>query len=119
MNTRLIKSRATGNIVVAKMCGTTCQSIELQGFMNSFIVESAAVGYNNKGSRPSRSGETFLDNPSNTIFIEPGICSVSASCACTCIEIVVKIMLARLASIELVLSDLAQARELMLSPCKS
>ena len=31
VNTRLPKSRATGNIVSATMCGTACQSIELQG----------------------------------------------------------------------------------------
>jgi hypothetical protein len=75
--------------------------------------------YSNNGSKPSCSGETFLDNPSNTTFIDPGICSVSASYAFKFIDIVVKMMLARLANNELTLSDLAQARELMLSPCKS
>jgi hypothetical protein len=41
--------------------------------MNSFIARSSATVYINDGSNPSCSGETFLDNPSNTTFIAPAL----------------------------------------------
>ena len=87
--------------------------MSLHSCMNSFTARSVAMLYINKGSKPSCYGETFLDNPSNTTFIDPGICSVSASCAFKCIEIVVKMMLARLTYNELTLSDRVQAKELI------
>ena len=51
----------------------------LHSLMNAVIAESDAAGYINVGSKPSSAGETFRDNPSNVIFIDPGICSVVTS----------------------------------------
>ena len=85
--------------------------------MSASIPSSIAVLQHNVGSKPRSNGDKPRDNPSKMTFNVPGTCTVSTTVALRWIEMVVNTMFARRASVELTLPALAQARELMLSPC--
>jgi len=81
----------------------------------SKVVSSRAL-YSSEMSSPTSAGDSNRERPSNTIFILPGMCVVTATLASKCIDNVVYTILLRLASFEFTLSFDAHAKELMLSP---
>ena len=84
--------------------------------MKSWMAVSLEMEYNLDSSRPSSREVNPRDNPSKMTLSVPGICTVSATVASKCTDMVVKIILACLARVELTLSALAHASELILSP---
>ena len=65
---------------------------------------------------PIRERWARINNPLKMTLSVPGICTVSAIVACKCTEIVVKMILACRARVELTRSALVHANELILSP---
>ena len=84
--------------------------------MKSWMAASVVTGYNLDSSRPSSREVSPRDKPSKMMLSVPGMCTVSATVAFKCTDMVVKIILACLARVELTLSALAHASELILSP---
>ena len=82
--------------------------------MKSCVAASSMMEYCFESSRSSSREVNPRDNPSKMTLSVPGICTVSATVACKCTEMVVKMILACLARVELTLSALA--KELILSP---
>ena len=84
--------------------------------MKSCMAASLEMEYSFDSSRPSSREVSPRDKPSKMMSSVPGICTVSATVAFKCTDMVVKIILACLARVELTLSALAHASELILSP---
>ena len=84
--------------------------------MKPCMAASVEMEYSFDSSRPSSREVSPRDKPSKMMLSVPGICTVSATVTFKCTEMVVKIILACLAIVELTLSALAHANELILSP---
>ena len=68
--------------------------------MKSCMSASLETGYNLDSSSPSSRGVSPRDKPSKMMLSVPGMCTVSATVAFKCTDMVVNIILAGLARVE-------------------